>query len=47
MSNALQLATYTLEGGQVLNAETVKNYFKKCRKLIPDVTDNMLRDFSF
>ena len=25
-SNALQLATYTLEGGQVLNAETVKNY---------------------
>ena len=26
MSNALQLATYTLEGGQVLNAETVKNY---------------------
>ena len=25
-NNALQLATYTLEGGQVLNAETVKNY---------------------
>ena len=26
MSNALQLATYTLEGGQVLSATTVKNY---------------------
>lgn len=29
MSNALQLATYTLEGGQVLNAETVKKLFSK------------------
>ena len=25
----------------------LKNYFKKHRKLIPDVTDDMLRDFSF
>lgn len=25
-NNAMELATYTLEGGQVLNAETVKNY---------------------
>ena len=25
-TNALDLASFTLEGGQVLNAETVKNY---------------------
>ena len=28
-NNALQLATYTLEGGQVLSATTVKNYIQK------------------
>lgn len=33
MSNALQLATYTLEGGQVLSATTVKNY------IAPGATD--------
>ena len=33
MSNALQLATYTLEGGQVLSATTVKNY------IAPEATD--------
>ena len=27
--NALQLAEYTLEGGQVLSAETVKRYISK------------------
>ena len=33
MNNALQLATYTLEGGQVLSATTVKNY------IAPGATD--------
>ena len=33
MSNALQLATYTWEGGQVLSATTVKNY------IAPGATD--------
>ena len=33
MSNALQLATYTLEGGQVLSATTVKN------SIAPEATD--------
>ena len=36
MSNALQLATYTLEGGQVLNAETVKNYLVSGKGNITD-----------
>ena len=39
MSNALQLATYTLEGGQVLSATTVKNY------IAPGATDQEILYF--